>query len=75
MDELDPTTVKSTLAAGRHMGRDRYQESRVGLVSKQIKKWPGHFYVCQPQLDGSEVRRFRNVHLGLKSEMDKGQAA
>ena len=25
-------------------------------------------------LTGSEVRRFRNVHLGLKSEMDKGQA-
>jgi len=44
------------------------------LVGKHIKKWRGHFYVYQRQADGSEVRRFRNVHLGLKSEIDKGQA-
>jgi integrase len=56
------------------MGRDRYQEGRVVLVGKRVKKWRGHFYVYQRQSDGSEVRRFRNVQLGLKSEMDKGQA-
>jgi integrase len=52
----------------------RYQEGRVVLVGKHFKKWRGHFYVDQRQADGSEVRRFRNVHLGLKSEIDKGQA-
>jgi hypothetical protein len=56
------------------MGRDRYQEGRVVLVGKRVKKWRGHFYVYQRQPDGSEVRRFRNVHLGLKSEIDKGRA-
>ena len=56
------------------MGRERYQEGRVVLVGKHIKKWRGHFYVYQRQSDGSEVRCFRNVHLGLKSEIDKGQA-
>jgi len=56
------------------MGRERYQEGRVVLVGKHIKKWRGHFYVYQRQADGSEVRRFRNVHLGLKSEIDKGHA-
>lgn len=74
MDQLDPTTLESILAAGRHMGRDRYQEGRLVLVGKHIKKWRDHFYVYQQQANGSEVRRFRNVHLGLKSEMDKGQA-
>jgi integrase len=74
MDQLDPSTLKSILAAGRHMGRDRYQEGRLVLVGKHIKKWRGHFYVYEKQADGSEVRRFRNVHLGLKSEMDKSQA-
>jgi integrase len=74
MDQLDPITVKSILAAGRHMGRERYQEGRVVLVGKHIKKWRGHFYVYQRQPDGSEVRRFRNVYHGLKSEIDKGQA-
>ena len=39
-----------------------------------MKKWRGHFYVYEKQADGSETRRFRNVLLGLKSEMDKGQA-
>src|SRR5581483_2658956 len=67
-------TVELVLASGRHMGRERYQEGRVVLVGKHIKKWRGHFYVYQRQADGSEVRRFRNVHLGLKSEIDKGQA-
>ncbi len=56
------------------MGRDRYQEGRVVLVGKRIKKWRGHFYVYQKQADGSELRRFRNVQLGLKAEMDKGRA-
>jgi integrase len=74
MDQLDPITVKSIVAAGRHMGRERYQEGRVVLVGKHIKKWRGHFYVYQRRPDGSEVRRFRNVYLGLKSEIDKAQA-
>ena len=56
------------------MGRDRYQEGRVALVGKHIKKWRGHFYVYEKQPDGSEVRRHHNVQIGLKSEMDKGQA-
>src|SRR5438270_13985462 len=33
MDQLDPITVKSILAAGRHMGRERYQEGRGVLVA------------------------------------------
>ena len=44
------------------------------LVGKHIKKWRGHFYVYQRLPDGREVRRFRNLYLGLKSEMDKGEA-
>ena len=56
------------------MGRDRHQEGRVVLVGKHIKKWRGHFYVYQKQADGSEVRRHRNIPLGLKSEMDRGEA-
>ncbi len=74
MDRLDESAVKSILSAGRHMGRDRYQEGRVVLVGKHIKKWRGHFYVYQKQADGSEVRRHRNIPLGLKSEMDRGEA-
>ncbi len=74
MDRVDESAVKSILSAGRHMGRDRYQEGRVVLVGKHIKKWRGHFYVYQKQQDGSEVRHHRNVPLGLKSEMDKGEA-
>jgi integrase len=74
MDRLDESAVKSILSAGRHMGRDRYQEGRVVLVGKHIKKWRGHFYVYQKQTDGSEVRRHRNIPLGLKSEMDRGEA-
>jgi integrase len=56
------------------MGRDRYQEGRIILVGKRVKKWRGHFYVYRRQVDGSEIRRFRNIHLGLKAEMDKGAA-
>lgn len=56
------------------MGRERYQEGRLVLVGKHLKKWRGHFYVYERLLDGSEIRRFRNVQLGLKSEMDKAQA-
>jgi integrase len=56
------------------MGRDRFQEGRVALVGKRVKKWRGHFYVYRKQTDGSEIRRHRNIPLGLKSEMDKGQA-
>ena len=74
MDRLDESAAKSILSAGRHMGRDRYQEGRLVLVGKHIKKWRGHFYVYQKQTDGSEVRRHRNIPLGLKSEMDKGEA-
>ena len=74
MDRLDESAVKSILSAGRHMGRDRYQEGRLVLVGKHIKKWRGHFYVYQKQTDGSEVRRHRNIPLGLKSEMDRGEA-
>jgi len=74
MDQSDPTTVQSILAAGRHMGRDRYQEGRIVLVGKHIKKWRGHFYIYQRLPDGCEVRRFRNIYLGLKSEMDKREA-
>jgi integrase len=52
----------------------RYQEGRVVLVGKRLKKWRGHFYSYQKQADGSEIRRHRNVCLGLKAEMDRGQA-
>jgi len=61
MDRLDESEVKSILSAERHKGRDRYQEGRVVLVGKHIKKWHGHFYVYQKQADGSEVRRHRNI--------------
>jgi len=44
------------------------------LVGKHIKKWRGHFYIYQRLPDGCEVRRFRNIYLGLKSEMDKREA-
>jgi hypothetical protein len=44
------------------------------LVGKRVRKWRGHFYVYQRRADGTEVRRFRNLLLGLKAEMDKGQA-
>ena len=74
MDQPDPTTIQSILAAGRHMGRDRYQEGRIVLVGKHIKKWRGHFYIYQRLPDGSEARRFRNIYLGLKSEIDKRDA-
>jgi hypothetical protein len=56
------------------MGRDRYQEGRVVLVGKRVKKWRGHFYVYQKLADGSEIRRHRNIFLGPKAEIDKGQA-
>jgi integrase len=74
MDQIDPITIKSILAAGRHMGRDRYQEGRVVLVGKHVKKWRGHFYVYEKQTDGSEIRRHRNVLIGLQAQIDKGQA-
>jgi integrase len=74
MAQLEVLRLKSMLSAGRHMGRDRFQEGRVVLVGKRVKKWRGHFYVYAKQLDGSEVRMHRNVSLGLKSVMDKGAA-
>lgn len=75
MEKNEQTGVGSILKAlGRHMGRDRYQEGSVVLVGKRVKKWRGHFYVYERQADGSEVRRFRNLLLGLKAEMDKGAA-
>lgn len=61
-------------ALGGRMGRDRYQEGSIVLVGKRVRKWRGHFYVYQRNADGSEVRRFRNILLGLKAEMDKGAA-
>jgi integrase len=76
VDRSDPISVGSILKAlGKRMGRDRYQEGSLVLVGRRVKKWRGHFYVYQrQQADGSEVRRFRNVLLGLKAELDKGQA-
>ncbi|MGB6942470.1 MAG: tyrosine-type recombinase/integrase [Bryobacteraceae bacterium] len=75
MDRKAPSGVGSILkAVGKHMGRDRYQEGSIVLVGKRVKKWRGHFYVYQRRADGSEVRRFRNVLLGRKAEMDKGAA-
>jgi integrase len=74
MDRIDPISVRSILKAGLHMARDRYQEGRVVLVGKRVKKWRGHFYVYQKLADGSEGRRHRNIFLGFKAEMDKGQA-
>jgi hypothetical protein len=74
MTPSDAAAIKSILSLGRHMGRDRYQEGSLVIVGKRIKKWRGHFYVYEKQADGSEKRRFRNVLLGLKSEIDKGQA-
>jgi integrase len=56
------------------MGRDRYQEGSLVLVGKRVKKWRGHFYVYERTPEGSEIRRFHNVFLGLKSEMDKASA-
>jgi integrase len=56
------------------MGRDRYQDGRVELVGKRVKKWRGHFYVYEITANGTEARRHRNVLLGTKAEMDKGQA-
>jgi integrase len=74
MDRIDPISVRSIQQAGRHMARDRYQEGSVKLVGKRLKKWRGHYYVYRTLANGSEVRRHRNVFLGLKAEMDKGQA-
>ena len=56
------------------MGRDRYQEGSLVCVGKRVKKWRGHFYVYEKQADGSEKRRFRNVFLGLKAQLEKGEA-
>jgi integrase len=75
VDHSDRISVGSILKAlGKHMGRDRYQEGSLVMVGKRVKKWRGHFYVYRRQVDGSEVRRFRNVLLGLKAEMDRSQA-
>jgi integrase len=75
VDHSDRIGVGSILkAVGKHMGRDRYQEGSLVLVGKRVKKWRGHFYVYQRQADGSEVRRFRNILLGPKADMDKGAA-
>src|SRR5215467_16049253 len=74
MDRNVRIEVGSILKAGRHMGRDRYQEGSLVLSGKRIKRWRGHFYVYRKHEDGREVRHFRNVFLGFKSEMDKGEA-
>ena len=64
MAPLPPDRLEWLLSKGRRVGRDRYQEGRVVLVGKHVKKWRGHFYVYEKQPDGSEIRRHRNVHLG-----------
>jgi integrase len=74
VDRVDRIAVGSILRAGRHMSRDRYQEGRVVLVGKRVKKWRGHFYVYQRETDGSEIRLHRNLLLGMKAGMDKGAA-
>jgi len=74
VDRIDQIAVGSILKAGSHMGRDRYQEGSLVLVGKRVKKWRGHYYIYQRRPDGSEVRRFRNIPLGLKVQMDKGEA-
>jgi hypothetical protein len=56
------------------MPRDRHQHGRVEEIGKRVKKWKGHFYVYERQLDGSEKRRHRAVILGLKAEKSKGEA-
>jgi integrase len=74
VDRSGRIAVGSILKAGSHMGRDRYQEGRVVLVGKRVKKWRGHFFVYQRQAGGTETRHHRNVLLGFKAEMDKGAA-
>jgi integrase len=74
MDREAIVDVRSILNAGRHMGRDRYQEGRVESVGKRVKKWRGHFYIYEKQADGTEIRRHRNILLGFKADIDKGQA-
>ena len=59
---------------GAHMGRDRYQEGRLVMVGKHVKKWRGHFYVYEKQADGSEKRRFRNILLASSPRWTKAQA-
>ena len=75
VDRVDQIAVGSNSKAGSYTGRDRYQEGRVVPVGKRVKKWRGHFYVYQKQADGTEVRRFRNIFIGSKAEMDKGEAS
>ena len=70
----DHIAVGLILKAGRLMGRDRYQEGSLVLVGKRVKKWRGHFYLYQKRADGTEIRRHRNILLGLKAEMDKAKA-
>ena len=74
MDRVDHIALRLILSARRNMGRDRYQEGRVQLVGRSVKKWRGHFYVYEKQSDGCEIRRHRNIFIGFKSKMDKGQA-
>jgi integrase len=66
--------IKSPIGIGRRMPRERHQHGRVERVGKLVKKWKGHYYVYERQLDGTEKRRHRAVLLGLKSEMSKGEA-
>lgn len=66
--------IQSPNGIGRRMPRDRHQHGRVEEIGKRVKKWKGHFYVYERQLDGSEKRRHRAVILGLKAEKSKGEA-
>jgi integrase len=56
------------------MPRDRFQEGWIEEVGKTTRKWRGHYFVYVQDENGSEVRKHRNVTLGLKSEMRRREA-
>jgi len=56
------------------MPRDRYQRGWVEETGKHIKKWKGHYYVYERQIDGSERRCHRAVILSNKAELKKWEA-
>jgi integrase len=61
------------LLTSRPMTRTRYQDGWVEVRGKKVKKYYGHFYAYENH-DGAEVRRHRCIVLGLKSQLDKGEA-
>jgi integrase len=54
--------------------RSRHQEGSVQLRGHEVKRWYGHFYVYERDEQGTEKRRHRGVHLGLKAKMRKFEA-